>query len=765
MPQKNLLTAAYILVVIISFTPYQLLAQRDMLDADSVVKRVTGMVSTFADSVAATSVAAMQLNALPKNITTKVSNAEAFAKNLLKPAKLLSVLPKKASFTSVNAPFNYGLQVKVLADLSISGMQSDLYLARNSFDLRNAVNDLSFHINPEKQYKELSKKIVAEYSSVLNKILDAEIKNLKGLRQSIQTQMNVGIDSLVHYSRLVGGSVPGITLQEINYNNIINADSTGNPLLHLQGLEKEYAGISEASGRKEVEAISRLAKNISRLAAVHRKMKLDSLVSKYEELAGLEKGKMISSPGKLKKFIKQNKLQYLKMNPLMWFKKIGLGNFFSPGSAAQAPGSFNIANVLGGTKLNLNNKNNLSLFLGKNVTEAFDRLWHPNGLELYKDQVRRSTSIFSDLNAEISLEKLQALGGINLNFGQTTAHPNAMNSFFGLGRKFQRFAISRSLEFGNHQLAVDLSTHYTSYIQTSEKAKVHPEMNFTTSSSAINLNYTGMFRKAEMEISGGLQSTLGNKPVTSTGYYERPSLQTELRIKKFFNKRRIALTANFNSGMYDYGVSNKTQFTAAFIGARFTIDRKNIVDVQMRNNNNRSKYEVHSVTNNTFDLDIAHNTQYKKNGLKYAIFSKAGIGKVDNNNIFYGNYFKGMVAELDNNVTVSFPNNISLHNNLVLSVNSFSNRLYLNGNRFTVSPGISFRKKKLSYATGLVFEKVDGFYTQGGIKNSLSLDAISHYNISINASLDSRYSFSETTKVFPARFNHWGNIGLSYSFK
>jgi len=765
MPKKHLLTAIYILIVIGSIAPSRLFAQREVLNADSVVTKATGIISTFADSVAATSIASIHLNALPKNIISKVSNAEQLAKKLLKPGKLLSFFPKTASYTSVNAPFNYAMQIKAMADLSINGMQSDLYIARNNFDLRNAVNDLSFHINPEKQYKALSKKIVAEYSTVLNRVLETEIKNLKGLQQSIQTQMNAAIDSIVHYSRLAGGNISGIALQEINYNAIIGSDSTGNALLRLQQLEKEYAGIAAGNGKNEVEAISRLAKNLSRLAGVHEKMKLDSLVSKYEELASLEKGKMVSSPGKLKKFIKQNQLKAFKMNPLMWFKNVGLGNFFSPGSAAQAPGSFNIANVFGGTKLNLNNKLNLSIFLGKNVTEAFDRLWHPNGLELYRDQVRRNTSILRDINAEVSLEKLQALGGINLTYGQNTTQPNAMNSFFGLGRKFQRFSISRTLQFGNHQLMVDLSTHYTSYTQTSERAKVHPEMAFKTSASAINLNYNGMFRKAEMEISGGLQSTLGNKPVTSTGYYERPSLQTELSIKKFFYKRRVALTANFNSGMYDYGVGNKTQYTAAFIGARFTIDRKNILDVQIRNNNNRSKYDVHSVSNNTFDIDIAHNTQYKKNGLKYSFFSKAGIGKVDNNNIVYGNYFKGMVVEVDNNVTVSFPNNISIHNNLVLSLNSFSNRLYLNGNRLTVSPGISFSKKKFSYAMALVFENVDGFYIQGGIKNSLAIAAISRYNISINASLDSRYSFSETAKIFPSRFNHWGNIGLSYSFK
>ncbi len=674
------------------------------------------------------------------------------------------MLPKEISPNTI-------MQAKAAGKLQAGGITNQLYFSQqyNMFNNQNFV-DYSFKSDIASKYRKMAETLSNGYSSILNKTLQGELTQLKSLKGKIDQSLTKNIDSVVHHATDLKQFIPASSLSEFNYENIVaGKNKAGIEKLRAE-LTKNHGGDSTVTSK--LKRMEGMLNSIEQNQKTYLALNPDSTIAKYEEFMKSEKDKMLTKPSALKKFIKSNNLTGFNFNFLMWAKTMDLGSFFAPGSMAsaikgKAGAGFDLGNITKGIQVVLNNKNNVKLMLGDNVTSKVDALWQPNSMNAYlKDYQSTAPQLLQRLNGTLSIENIKALGGIDLGVSQQTAMPNLNTSFFGLTRKFSNFSLSKKvLNTKMHQLTVDVFTSITSYAKstTSDATKSIqlPEISAEQKSLSYSLNYTGMFDKLDMETSVLLNSSSAAGP-SSTGNYDRPSFDLDVFLKKHFLSNKLDVTANVNSSSFNSGLSgNNLSSRTGLVNLRYNISKKNIIDIVFRGNHNSSGALI---DNSNYGFETGYNTSFKKKGLKYSILTKltalhqfASFKSVKATD--------GWIKQISNTASISFPQNFSIQNTIDVSANTFTNYNFLTGNRITIAPGIEFQKKKYNFSTGLIYEQVTGYYQQLGTRNSVLVANLLQKQVSVNASLDLRYNLKQLTPFFAARWVSYGSISIQYLIK
>jgi hypothetical protein len=659
-------------------------------------------------------------------------------------------------------------QTKIDGTLKVAGISNQLFFSQqyNFFNTRG-FTDFSFKSDIASKYKQMAETLGNGYASVLTKNMQAELTQLKGLKDKIDQSLTKNIDSVVKHATELRHIIPASSLTELNYENIIANKSNASISKLKAELTRNHGNDSALSNK--LQQMEKLLSSIEKNKQAYDYLNPDSTIARYEGFIKNEKDKMLAKPSEMKKFVKANQLQGFNFNFLMWAKKIDLGSFFSPGNLASAikgPGSgMDIGSITKGAQVTLNNKNNIKLFLGDNVTNKVDALWQPGSMETYTNKYQSTApQLLQRLNAGLSIEDIKALGGINLNISQQTATPNLSNSFFGLTRKFSNFSISKKiLNSKLHQLTVDVLTNITSYSKQASsptKALQVPDLSVEHKSLNYSVNYLGMFKKIEMETSLLLSGSMGDGP-SSIGNYDRPLWDMEVSVRKAFLKNRLAIAANLNSSKYNAGLAgNDLSFTNGLMNVRYSIDKKNMVDMAFRANKNGNDALM---GNSNTSFELGHIASFKKKGLKYSFYTK--IAALHQSTSFKSIRSEGWIKQISSVASVRFPQNFSIQNSVDLSANSFANNTFLTGNRFTIAPGVEFQRKKYSFSTAVVYEQVTGYYQQVGTRNSFVMAGFLNKNLALSTSLDIRYNMKQYVPVFGNKLVSYGSMSIQYSIK
>lgn len=673
----------------------------------------------------------------------------------------LLLLPKEISSSMLS-------QTKMVGSIEAGGITNQVYFSQqyNFFNSRG-FTDFSFKSDIAGKYKKMAETLGNGYASVLNRTMQRELTQLKGLKDKIDQSLTKNIDSVVHQITDLKDIIPASFLTEFNYENIIANNNN-------VGIEKLKAEVIKNHGNdslvnSKIKQVEKLLGSIEKNKQMYSSLNPDSTIARYEEVMKIEKEKLLNKPSELKKFIKTKKLQGFNFNFLMWAKSIDLGSFFSAGNLASAikgsSAGMDIGNITKGVQVVLNNKNKMKFFLGENVTSRVDDLWQPNSMETYLNKYQASApQLLQRLNIGLSIEDIKALGGIDLNVSQQTSTPNLNNSFFGLTRKFSNMSISKKILNNKiHQLTVDILSNITSFSKSplsQTKLFLVPEIADAQKSTSFNVSYTGMFKKIEMETSMLFNGSFGNVP-SNLGNYDRPLWDIELFVNKRFLSNKLSLTANLNSSKYSMGLNdNSLSFTNGLLNVRYSINKKNTLDVSFRGSKNGSNILIN---NNNHSFEMAHNASFKKNGLRYSFFTK--LTALHQSTSFKSTKTVGWIRQFNSVASVGFPQNFSIQNVVSVSENTFMNNTFLTGSRFTLVPSVEFQRKKYSFSTGIVYEQVSGYYIQAGTKSSISIASFLDKNLAASASIDIRYNMKQQVPVFGSNVVSYGNLSIQYLIK
>ncbi len=660
-------------------------------------------------------------------------------------------------------------QTRISGSLIVGGITNQFFFAQqHNFFNNRGFTDFTYTSDITSKYKQMSESLGNGYASILTKTMQGELTQLKGLKDKIDQSLTKNIENLVQQATDLQHIIPASSLTEFNYENIIANKSN-------EGLEKLKAAITQHHGgdsivTSKLKNLHHLLTSIEQTQQTYHLLKPDSTIAKYEELIKHEKEKMIAKPSLLRKFIKSNHLQGFNFNFLMLAKKIDIGSFFSPGSLTSAikngASGLDVGNITKGVQVILNNKNNVKLFLGDNITNRVDELWQPGSIETYMGKYQSTApQLMQRLNMGLSIEDIKALGGININLSQQTSTPNLNNSFFGLTRKFSNFSISKKLIHTKiHQLSVDILSNITSYSKTNinnAKSIDVPQLSVEQKSLNYTVSYGGNFKQIDLEAQIYLNGSVGNNTPSNTGNYDRPIWNIEVFINKYFPKNNIAITTNFNSSKYNAGLAgNDLSFTNGLLNIKYSIDKKNSIHFSFRGNKNGSDALM---SNSNYGFEAGHIASFKKRGLRYAFSTK--VAALHQEMSFKSNKTGGWMKQASSLMSVRFPQNFSIQNTVDISSNTFANNTFLTGNRFTIAPCIEFQKNKYSFSTGFVYEQVSSYYMQAGSRNSFNMGGFLNKNLSLSASVDIRYNIKQYVPVFGNNLVTYGNMSIQYLIK
>lgn len=736
---------------------------------DSSIKQLTGAYNGIASGVQ---------GGITKGIVTPLKGLDDAGRSFLNKLAIrpssVQLKMKEATTEMLLVPQeiskNMLSQTKLAGTLQTAGIAHQFYFSQqyNFFNARG-FTDYSFRSDIAGKYRQMAETLGNAYAAVLTRNMQGELDRLKGLKDKIDQSLTKNIDSIVHHATELRHIIPAAALNEFNYENIM-ANKGNEGIKQIRAAIAAKQASSDPALSSKLQQMERLIGSIENSKQAYAYLSPDSTIAHYEDYIKKEKDKMMGKPSELKKFVKQNNLKGFNFNFLMWARKIDLGSFFSPGSLASAikggGAGMDIGNITKGLQVTLNNKNNVKLFLGDNITNKVDALWQPGNIQTYLGQYQSmAPQLLQRLNAGLSIEDIKALGGIDLNVSQQTSTPNLYNSFFGLTRKFSNFSISKKLlNTRMHQLKVDVLTNITSYSKapsSATKALPIPDISVEQKSLNYSISYSGMFKQLNMETGLLLNGSMGQQGVSNTGNYDRPLWDMELFVNKQFPKERIAINANLNSSRYRTGLSsNDLSFTNALLNLRYNLNKKHLLNMVFRSNKNGSDALI---SNSNHSIEMGHMASFKKKGLKYSFSTKVAA-------LYQSASFKsvktgGWIRQLSSVSSVQFPQNFSIQNAMDISSNSFANNTFLTGNRFTIAPGVGFQRGKYSFSTGAVYEQVTGYYVQAGSRNSLSMTGFLTSKLNLSASLDIRYNIKQQVPVFGNDIVSYGNLSIQYSIK
>lgn len=632
---------------------------------------------------------------------------------------------------------------------------TQVYFSKMNYGFNRSLGDFSARMDIASKYTAFVNGLTSQYKNVLNSVVEKELANLRQLRNTIEQRLNGNVDSLMVY--LKGG--------ELQANGISSAELNAETLSSPAGaaicakLDKLKANTGTGAGQ-DTEKITAIINDIRSLSNTAAALKIDSLIGKYDELSHAETGKLLNSPGKVRRFIKEHKLKY-DFSLLMLLKQVDIGNFFEPAGPRQSASRLSAGNIQQGLGLVLNTKSKIKTFLGSTITDRFDALWHPDGLQQYREMNRKG-ALADRLNGTIAVSNIKALGGIDASFNQSSSRANAVHSFFGLDRVFRSFNITKELLRGNTNISIDAATNLTSYSQRGAGIKYRPKLPTQSGSFDLALMYTGTYTDQGILVSGMMRGSFGSNPVNTTGVYERPSLYGDVHFSKKI-KDQAVLRTQLDIRRYSLGIKGE-YFSSRNIGtgADYFINRKHTVGINLLEQfSGYTGMEPANLSNHLYSVAGTHSANFKKKGLRYNIWSKASITRLNSSMLHSGTARAGWIREIQNSFSIAFPNKVALQHSFTLSFNSFSHDLYLNGNRMTIEPGVSVGCRRVQYYTGVVYETVGGYYRQAGLRASVSVPSL-FKKISVTANADTRYTIDEQVKVFGSRVVSFGNLGVQY---
>lgn len=698
---------------------------------------------------------------LPMNGQAQFSNPNGFydaAKGVLQDSKAQLRKNTQLNFSNLTStvktlPSGISPDLSQLAssvDIKFLGIQSSLSASQLMTGFGKQITDLSFKFDPSKSLKELATKIQQGYAAGNGDLVKKELIKLTQLRQSIQGRLRSQLDSIKDYAARSGFGSDNL-LAELNYESI----ATGSGREALNSLDIWLADTSGTGKNPVHHSYVQQVKSIGALMRNLNATGFEQLIKKYEELNSLSDNNLRNTPAKLRKFIKQNKLPF-KFNPLFFFKEIELGNFFRSANFRENTASINTGAIQQGLNLTVNNPLGLQLFLGADVTRQFDDLWLPKSSI---NSFRSSNT--PGLNATVSVKKIDALGGVGVEASKTISKANQRNSFFGKDRSFQRLKIQKGFSYGSHHVQLGVATNVTTYINQTTADKRIPEVKGSIQSYDVSVDYHGTFAPQRLRLDILLRGSSGNGIASMTGF-QRPSIDADMRLnKQFANKSMLMMQV----GTRSYRMSPISGVTVHRLAASFrmAINRKNLLDLRLSADRSEYSSDVHqSWFNRNVSAEAGHQLVFKRNAIRYLINTRAALRHVDNSNFLQQG--GGVVGELYNSVRLMFPNNISLLQSITYTHNSFSNNIFLNGNRFTVDPGVGISKKRVTYTSHLLYESVAGFYQQCGVRFSVSaMNLLNRFSITLSG--DARYTLKETVRVFDTPIVSYGNAGFVYQLK